>query len=247
VKLPWCKFWPRDWISDPALRLCSYGARGLWADLLCYMLMNEARRGYLELSGKPLKDPAQIARVTGGTARLVAKLLSELEAANVFSRDADGCIFSRRMVADESQRAEGREHGLRGGNPSLTVNKRVNPPGYPSPLTKPLNSEAEAEAEANEEGRGKRESVPRWSRIKNLKELIEKKRKCLPQVADRNLYPEQHGRDMEKWSAVSSEIKMMDAELTKLQAQEAGVTLSETAYEQPKQQTEAEILREVLR
>ena len=34
---PWMKWYPADWRSDPGLRMCSFAARGLWADLLALM------------------------------------------------------------------------------------------------------------------------------------------------------------------------------------------------------------------
>jgi hypothetical protein len=144
VKLPFCKFYPRDWIADTQLRSCSFAERGLWADLLCLMGMND-RRGYLELAGKPLTDPAQIARLTGGEASEVQRLMEGLEAAGVFSRDARECIFSRRMVADAERSEVGRKEGLKGGNPVLTTRQPltggVNPPPYPQGYPGGINSE----------------------------------------------------------------------------------------------------------
>ena len=37
---PWMKFYTADWRSDPALRMCSMAARGLWVEMIC--LMHEA-------------------------------------------------------------------------------------------------------------------------------------------------------------------------------------------------------------
>ena len=37
MKRPSFQFYPGDWLRDPALRACSLAARGLWADVLCYM------------------------------------------------------------------------------------------------------------------------------------------------------------------------------------------------------------------
>jgi len=52
MKQPWLKFFPSDWRADPALRMCSLAARGLWIEMLC--LMHEARpHGSLLVNGKP--------------------------------------------------------------------------------------------------------------------------------------------------------------------------------------------------
>jgi hypothetical protein len=63
-KLPFFKFYPGDWMKDPALRSVSIAARGLWIDMLC--LMHESdRRGYLQhATGKPV-TAEQLARMTG--------------------------------------------------------------------------------------------------------------------------------------------------------------------------------------
>jgi hypothetical protein len=105
------KWYPADWRADPALRMCSYAARGRWIDLLC--LMHEAAiYGHLLIAG--LKPTAsQIAAVLDGRPSEVERLLGELEAGGVFSRTEAGVIFSRLMVRDKEKavRAEGRIPG----------------------------------------------------------------------------------------------------------------------------------------
>lgn len=106
AKRPWMKWYPADWRSDPGLRMCSFAARGLWADLLA--LMHEAEPyGCLLVNGKP-PSPAQLAAMLGGTARQIETLLGELEASGVFSRDDEGIIYSRRMIRDHAASLEGK-------------------------------------------------------------------------------------------------------------------------------------------
>ena len=137
MKLPFFKFFPRDYRADPSIQGTSFAARGLYIEVKCLAWMNEANRGYLEVSGKPLTDPAQIARVTGGEAEETRRLLEELLTADVLCRDSRGCIFCPALVA-EAQRSEiGRQFGLKGGNPALKtkgVNPTLNPPPYPGGL-----------------------------------------------------------------------------------------------------------------
>ena len=65
MKQPWLKFFPSDWWADPALRMCSLAARGLWIEMLC--LMHEARpHGSLLVSGRPV-TAAQLANLVGGS------------------------------------------------------------------------------------------------------------------------------------------------------------------------------------
>ena len=114
---PWMKFYPSDWRADPALRLCTRAARGLWIDMLS--IMHEAKpRGELRI-GQVALDADKLARAIGEPADEVKTDLKELEAAGVFSRRKNGVIYSRRMVRDEEKRRKLRENGKKGGNPSL--------------------------------------------------------------------------------------------------------------------------------
>jgi hypothetical protein len=127
MKQPWLKFFPSDWRADPALRMCSLAARGLWIEMLC--LMHEARpHGSLLVNGKPV-TAAQLANLVGAGIAEVEGFLAELEEAGVFSRDADGALYSRRMRRDEERAAVNRVNGRAGGNPSLKAS--VNPPDNP--------------------------------------------------------------------------------------------------------------------
>ncbi|HEY8138782.1 MAG TPA: hypothetical protein VIF61_13145, partial [Methylocystis sp.] len=137
MKQPWLKFFPSDWRADPALRMCSLAARGLWIEMLC--LMHEARpHGSLLVNGKPV-TVAGLANLVGAGVAEVEGFLAELEEAGVFSRDADGALYSRRMRRDEERAAANRVNGRAGGNPSLKagVNSPVNPgvnPGVNPPV-----------------------------------------------------------------------------------------------------------------
>lgn len=121
---PWLKFYPSDWRSDPALRMCSIAARGLWMEMLCVMHENN---GELSVNGRGL-TPRQLATLAGCPD--VEDLLSELEDAGVFSRRDDGTIFSRRMIRDAQKAAQDKENGKKGGNPKIKSSDKqgVNPP-----------------------------------------------------------------------------------------------------------------------
>lgn len=121
---PWMKFYPADWRADPALRMCSIGARGAWMEMIC--LMHEAEpRGSLLVAGKQVTD-AQLAALIGVSKKLMTSLIAELEQALVFSRDEDGTIFSRRMRRDVQKAERDKANGKAGGNPNLK--RGVNPP-----------------------------------------------------------------------------------------------------------------------
>lgn len=114
---PWMKFYPENWRADPTLRMCSLAARGLWIEMIC--LMHEApTRGDLIVSGQKVLG-CQLAALVGAPVDETEALLSELEAAGVFSRDDEGTIYSRRMRRDEKKSAIGKGHGKDGGNPDI--------------------------------------------------------------------------------------------------------------------------------
>lgn len=100
-KKPAMLFYPRDWLADPALNVCSLCAQGLWIRMLCYMWEAESR-GYLTVNGKALHK-GQVCRLVGQNdpESEVLHWLKELEDAGVYSVDERGAIFSRRIVGDQ--------------------------------------------------------------------------------------------------------------------------------------------------
>lgn len=149
-KRPAFQFYPADWQKDPALSACSLAAKGLWITIMCIVHQSE-EYGFLILNGAPMR-PDQLARVVGENQRLVSKLLDELETAGVFSRDARGAIYSRRMVKDERIRnarakggqlgaehgQKGAEHGSKGGRPRKERGDKK--PPFELPLEPPPSS-----------------------------------------------------------------------------------------------------------
>lgn len=148
---PWLKFYPSDWRSDPALRMCSVAARGVWIELLA--LMHEAQpRGDLLINGRQPNEQ-QLALLVGATVDDVSNALVELEAAGVFSRRKNGVIFSRRMERDENKSRKSRENGQKGGNPTL-CNYRENGTSLKG-QDKTQNPEARSQKPDKKEGAGK--------------------------------------------------------------------------------------------
>lgn len=95
---PWLKFYPTDWRSDPALRMCHLSARGLWIEMIA--LMHEAAPyGHLLVSGRSPTN-AQLAVLVGTSPDQIPELIGELESAGVFSRTREGVIFWPEMVGN---------------------------------------------------------------------------------------------------------------------------------------------------
>lgn len=98
-RLPWIKFYPKDWLSDGALRSCPAAARGVWIDLVCLMATAD-KYGVMVTNGKiwTVEDVAKVCGVKSRTVRL-------LGANGVLSTSARcGILFSPRMVRDRLYR-----------------------------------------------------------------------------------------------------------------------------------------------
>lgn len=130
MKRPAFQFYPADWLRDTALRTCSIKARGLWIDMICFM-HEGSPYGFLKVNHKVIL-PANLAQMVGLTLQETEGCLNELAEAGVFETDAEGVIFSRRMIRDENIRNARASGGKLGGNPALKVNLPPNlPPNLP--------------------------------------------------------------------------------------------------------------------
>lgn len=98
-RLPWMKFFPRDYVA--ATRPLSISARGFWVDALC-LLWDAPTRGRLTLGIDAW------ARVAGVVPAEAEGFISELETAQIaeVARDGNGgvTLASGRMLRDEGER-----------------------------------------------------------------------------------------------------------------------------------------------
>jgi hypothetical protein len=123
MKLPAFQFYPGDWRKDENLSRCSLAAKGALIEVLCLAFQCE-EKGKLITNGKPwLMD--DICHAIGGDIKLTRAAVKELLQKNVLKKDENGCIYSARMLRDESLRKVRREAGSKGGNPNL-LNQKVN-------------------------------------------------------------------------------------------------------------------------
>jgi hypothetical protein len=119
------KFIWADWLLDHAVRRCSPAARALWIDMLAVSVRSEPV-GVLS-DGDVALTPADIARVGGMSKNTALRLIAELESNGVFSRDAQGRIYSRRVVREHRARLNNKANGARGGNPQLAAGNNAAP------------------------------------------------------------------------------------------------------------------------
>lgn len=95
--LPYIQFYVADYLRDT--RGCSLEARGLWADLLCYMHISPRRGVLLNESGEPF-SLQELARIAGDTLKKTAAVMGELKRNGVYSTTDKGEVFNRRMVRE---------------------------------------------------------------------------------------------------------------------------------------------------
>ena len=95
---PFIKFYVADHLSDMALRRCGAAARGVWADMTCLMHQG-VPYGHLATAAGSVERELTPDDQSVGEDRSTAAL-DELESHKVFSRNAKGVIFSRRMVRE---------------------------------------------------------------------------------------------------------------------------------------------------
>jgi hypothetical protein len=105
-RLPWFPFETVAWRGELKLRTCSLAARAVWLEMLT--VMHEATpRGYLVLNGQPV-DAEALASLMSAKPREVARAMEELDEKGVYSRTAEGVIYSRKMVRDIKRRESDR-------------------------------------------------------------------------------------------------------------------------------------------
>lgn len=97
-------FYPKDWLSDKRLSLCSLATKGAWMDLICYMYESE-RCGYLVVNGKTLAK-ADIRRMIKCGDQEFESIWNELIDNGVMKQHADGTFYSKRMVQEMSKMAQ---------------------------------------------------------------------------------------------------------------------------------------------
>jgi hypothetical protein len=156
MKLPAFQFYPGDWRKDENLSRCSLAAKGALIEILCLAFQCE-EKGKLITNGKPwLMD--DICHAIGGDIKVTRASVKELLQKNVLKKDENGCIYSARMLRDESLRKVRREAGSKGGNPNL-LNQKVNHTSNQTSNQSPTPSSSSSTSVEVERKKSKKESA----------------------------------------------------------------------------------------
>lgn len=100
AKLPFLKFFPADWVTDPNLSMCSASTRGIWIDMICAMHQSDR-------SGTLTGTPDQLARVCRCSPSDVHSAVCELKATGTADvRECNGVVtvINRRMQREYRER-----------------------------------------------------------------------------------------------------------------------------------------------
>ena len=113
-------FFPADWRAEPGLRQCSMSARGVWMEMLC-LAVDAIEPGFVMVGPKPvtMSSGAMLARDIGCDSAEAQAALDELKSWDVFSIDARGWIYCRRMMRGKklAQRASSGGRAAASANP----------------------------------------------------------------------------------------------------------------------------------
>lgn len=140
-KQPFLKAYAQSWFGDTALRACSMAARGLWWEMCLLMHDQGDPYGHLAANGEPMPD-ADVAAICAVPLRDYRKLLKELERRDVFSRRANGTIYSRKLVRDAKRRDKAASDGaLATLHPNHPKHHRGYVAGTPHPRGSEVGSE----------------------------------------------------------------------------------------------------------
>jgi hypothetical protein len=116
----WMKLYTSAIRNDTKLLMCSLLARAV-AFLILTLMSESERRGFLLVNGKK-PDEKTLGKLLHTTPRVCRKALPELLKQGVFLEDADGVLYSPRMVRDHAKFLEASANGRKGGgNPALRV------------------------------------------------------------------------------------------------------------------------------
>lgn len=159
-KQPWSKFFWNDYQGDPALRVCSLAAQGLWMRMLCLAAESDPV-GYVMVGGRPC-TAADLSRLTGESEETVTALLEELDRNGVFSLTRAKIIYNRRMVDAAKRAEEGRKHASKRWS-ELTEIPEEKPRPNGSMHGPPTTQKPETICQIEERGRGS--TAKRGSRL----------------------------------------------------------------------------------
>jgi len=147
-RLPWFKFYPRDWRADPDTRLLSLPAKGLLLELMC-LAHDGDPYGHITSKGRAL-NAHDLSKVVACNYQTLGKALAELEHSGCVTTPNGCAMCVPRMVRDYAKRVAAQEHGSEGWKKSAAKRVEGSPKGSLD-LEKEVEKEVEVEVEVEAE------------------------------------------------------------------------------------------------
>lgn len=121
AKMPWMKFYPSDWLSDPRVSACDARTRGIWMDLICHI--HELDEGG-SITGS-VDELARLARCTASEMQQAIQVIHRQRVAQIEHRNALVTLTCRRMERESKTREinaerQRRARGKSGGHAPVT-------------------------------------------------------------------------------------------------------------------------------
>jgi len=136
-EVPWFKWFPSDWLSEPCLTQCSPAARGIWMDMLCSM--------HLMKTGEVKGTEKSFSRMCRCSEADILDALLEFEVtktAIVTKQNGSITVASRRMRRERAISVIRAEAGSKGG--SSGSKKEAKPKAKPQ--AKPSSSSSSSKS-----------------------------------------------------------------------------------------------------
>ena len=115
---PWFPFYWKDWSLDQKLKLCSWEAKGMLADLMAMMWVTGGK--LTDLQGMSEEDLHEsIGLLLGTKPSLVRKTLQELIKFDRIQVGSDGVLECKKLIEIHEIQEEMSKRGKLGGNPQL--------------------------------------------------------------------------------------------------------------------------------
>lgn len=122
-RLVFFKMYPSDHLGDVKLRKVKRATRSFAIDIYC--LMHQSGDGHLRIGGKP-PTTHELARFFGDRPDATQRMMNQLLECGHFLKNAEGVIYSPKLVADLKDAAHARKVGAKGGNPALIPGRKFN-------------------------------------------------------------------------------------------------------------------------
>lgn len=144
-ELPWVKWFPSDWASDPNLSMCEPSTRGIWMDAVNAMILT----GQPRIQGT-VEELSRICRCRNVQFQAALAELKMKKVGNIREHNGNTVIECRRLLRDYNLRELRRKAGI------ASATKRQHHPQHDVPTNDPTPSAYAYASASDSEGTGEK-------------------------------------------------------------------------------------------